>query len=231
MASEGIFRRRLLPHWDVAGKPVFITGCLYGSLPAAGLARVKDYRRQLDTRRQPHELSTDEWGHLKQKLLFAFVDQLLDHESPVQSLADPRQAEIVQNAFLHFANERYTLLAFVVMPSHHHWLFLPHEDKLLDTSSPSKQPTPREQISHSVQSYTANACNRIRGQTGAYWQRETFDHWARDEAEMVRIIRYIEKNPVQAGLVDRPEAWPWSSAHLRNSTGIKQGEALHKPAK
>ena len=36
-------------------------------------------------------------------------------------------AEIVRNAFLHFADERYHLLAFVVMPSLHHWLFLPLE--------------------------------------------------------------------------------------------------------
>ena len=68
-----------------------------------------------------------EWEHHRQKLLFGFVDQLLDGESPVCHLKDERQAAIVQNAFLHFADERYRLLAFVVMPSHHHWLFLPDE--------------------------------------------------------------------------------------------------------
>ena len=44
-------------------------------------------------------------------------------------------------------------------------------------------------------------CNRVRGESGNYWQSETFDHWARDDAEMYRIIEYIERNPVHAGLV------------------------------
>ena len=38
-----------------------------------------------------------------------------------------------------------------------------------------------------------------------------------DEAHFVRAARYIELNPVRAGLVKRPEAYRWSSArvHLR----------------
>jgi len=212
--AEGVFRRRLLPHWDVPGKPVFLTACLDGSLPAAGLSRIRDYRRQLDERPQPIDVNADDWQHQKQKLVFAFVDKLLDHESRAHHLSDSRQAAIVQDAFLHFADQHYTLLAFVVMPSHHHWLFLPHEDRS------------REQISHSIQSYTAYECNRVRGETGAYWQRETFDHWTRDEAEMLRIITYIEQNPVQAGLVEHAQDWQWSSARIRESVGLKPGEAI-----
>jgi hypothetical protein len=69
-------------------------------------------------------------------------------------------------------------------------------------------------------------CNRIRGETGTYWQGETFDHWVRDDAELLRIIEYIEGNPVAAGLTDRPENWPWSSAPLRLATGIMPGQPL-----
>ena len=29
---------------------------------------------------------------------------------------------------------------------------------------------------------------------------------------MIAGARYVEQNPVRAGLVERPEAWPWSSA-------------------
>ena len=29
---DGVFRRRNLPHWDVLEQPVFITGCLQGSI-------------------------------------------------------------------------------------------------------------------------------------------------------------------------------------------------------
>ena len=182
----------------------------------------------------PPSLYTEpEWEDRKHKLIFALVDELLDQHSPVSHLADERQAIIVQNAFLHFAGQRYSLFAYVIMPSHHHWLFLPDENWSLEAirgvpASESRRRTPREIISHSIQSYTATMCNRIRGGAGAYWQTETFDHWVRDEAELLRIIDYIEQNPVKAGLVDRPELWPWSSARHRTLTGTKRGDPLRK---
>ena len=71
-------------------------------------------------------------------------------------------------------------------------------------------------------------CNRIRGESRAYWQTETFDHWARDEAEMYRIIEYIENNPVKAGLVERPEDWYWSSARIRANAPVNSGDAIQK---
>jgi REP element-mobilizing transposase RayT len=229
--TDMLFRRRRLPHQDVEGHPIFVTACVDGSLSAAGLSRIEKYRKQLDTRPKPDNLTAAEWEYRKQKLLFAFVDKLLDGESPVRHLEDERQAEIVQNAFLHFAGERYKLLAFVVMPSHHHWLFLPDEAWAVKAvrkarGQTGKHKTPREIISHSIQSYTATICNRVRGKTGTYWQHETFDHWARDEAEALRIIEYIEMNPVKAGLVETPEQYRWSSARIRKRLGILPGQPI-----
>lgn len=229
---NGIFRRRHLPHWDVSGHPVFITACLEGSISAAGLQQIREFREQLESRPTPTRMTDDEWEHHKQKLLFAQVDRLLDGHSSVTHLTDDRQAEIIQRAFLHFANERYILLAFVVMPSHHHWLFLPDENWAINAVGGSRDAqgrarTPREIISHSIQSYTATMCNRVRGVSGAYWQTETFDHWARDESEMLRIIDYIEQNPVKANLMDCPPKWRWSSARLRAATGVPPGQALY----
>jgi type I restriction enzyme R subunit len=230
---EMLFRRRRLPHQDVDGHPIFITACLEGSLSAAGMSRIAKYRDELELRPRPAEMQPADWEHHKQKLLFAFVDRLLDCDSAVRHLEDSAQAEIVQNAFLHFANERYKLFAFVVMPSHHHWLFLPDEGWSLRAVQESrgkdgKQKSPREIISHSIQSYTATWCNRVRGESGQYWQHETFDHWARDEAEMLRIIEYIEMNPVRAGLAATPEDYNWSSARIRKRLGLKPGQAIPK---
>jgi REP element-mobilizing transposase RayT len=233
VSFDGVFRRRQLPHWDVEGRPVFVTACLEGSISAKGLSQVRRYRRELDGRNCPANLSQSQWEGKKQKLIFKFVDSLLDHESPVTHLLDVRQAKIVHDAFLHFAGERYALFAFVVMPSHHHWLFLPSEEwareqvrRLRETGERLR--TPREIISHSIQSYTATMCNRVRGGSGSYWQMETFDHWARDDAETLRIIEYIENNPVKAGLVERPHEWPWSSAHVRAASGLSPGDAILK---
>ena len=47
---------------------------------------------------------------------------------------------------------------------------------------------------------------------------------ARDEAECVRIIAYIERNPVEAELCPTAEQWPWSSAALRQRFGWLVGQ-------
>ncbi len=73
-------------------------------------------------------------------------------------------------------------------------------------------------------------CNRVRGETGVYWQHETFDHWARDEAEMLRITYYIENNPVKAGLAATAEEYRWSSARIRKELGLKPGDAIARVA-
>ena len=233
MSFDGLFRRRHLPHWDVDGRPIFITACLDGSIPAAGLNRIYQYRDELDSRTKPSNLSNRQWEQKKYKLVFRLVDELLDFNSPVRHLEDDRQAKIIQDAFLHFACERYVLLSFVVMPSHHHWLFLPDDEWsknaiALAIEKNSKLRTAREIISHSIQSYTATMCNRIRGEQGNYWQSETYDHWARNDEETFRIIDYIENNPVRAGLTDCPENWKWSSARIRNMAGLAPGNAICK---
>lgn len=225
-----LFRRRHLPHFDVENKAYFITACLHGSINAASLKKIRDYRNELTARPKPQDLSNAEWELNKDKLVFKLIDRVLDNESPVNHLKNETLAKIVVDAFLHFADERYRLLAFVVMPSHHHWLFFPEPhwcDQLATDERHYEKPrTPREVISHSVQSVTAHRCNRILGQTGPFWQSETYDHFARDEAETMRIIQYIENNPVSAGFCQQPEHHPWSSASFRQRHNIPVGDPL-----
>lgn len=45
--------------------------------------------------------------------------------------------------------------------------------------------------------------------TGIVWQKNYFDHRIRDEANLQVKADYIRQNPVRAGLVGRPEDWPW----------------------
>lgn len=131
MADDAIIRRRKLPHIDVDDKPYFITGCLHGSIPAAGLKRIYRFRHELDSRPKPPNMPPAKWQTTKNKLVFKLVDQLLDGDCPITHLSDPQLARIVANAFLYFADQRYKLLAFVIMPSHHHWLFLPDAKRKL----------------------------------------------------------------------------------------------------
>ncbi len=182
------------------------------------MASIEAYREKLNNKPQPEHIAADDWEHRQQKQLFRFIDKLLDHHSPVRHLEDDRLAKIVTDAFQHFAGVRYQLLAWVVMPSHHHWLFLIDEtwaerDAAERRVAGKRKQTPREVISHSIQSYTANECHKLISQSGRFWQQETYDHWVRDDDELQRIKLYIENNPVQAGLVDLPEQYRWSSAY------------------
>jgi type I restriction enzyme R subunit/putative DNA methylase len=68
-------------------------------------------------------------------------------------------------------------------------------------------------ITKSIKNFSARQANSILGTTGQpFWQEESYDHWVRGPEETEKIVRYIEENPVSAGLVGRVEDWRWSSA-------------------
>jgi type I restriction enzyme R subunit len=127
----------------------------------------------------------------------------------------------VADSLFHFAGVRYDLVAFVVMPSHVHWLFQPTPEWV--ATLPEEVPTPRQRILYSMKRYTANRGNPLRGTHGPFWQDESYDHWVRDADEMERILLYIEGNPVKARLTDSPERWPFSSAAVRKRAGLERG--------
>lgn len=59
---------------------------------------------------------------------------------------------------------------------------------------------------------SAKEANRLMGRTGAFWNRDYFDRWIRGSVQEKRVVRYIENNPVQAGLCTEVADWPFSSA-------------------
>jgi REP element-mobilizing transposase RayT len=224
---DGLFRRRRLPHWDVEDGIYFVTTCLAGSIPAQGIVRLQRYRQELDARTKPTDLTGEEWEYQKQKLMFARFDHLIDCEPAVNHLETPAAAELVRNALYHFAGERYDLLAFAVMPSHVHWVFHPRAAWVQSLNDLPRR-TPRERIVKSIKGYTAKRCNQLFGTAGSFWQDEAYDHVVRDDEELLRIVEYVEQNPVKARLATRPELWRWSSAADRCLRGGVPGEFLLK---
>ena len=53
--------------------------------------------------------------------------------------------------------------------------------------------------------------NLRRGETGHVWQNRFFS-CAMQQDHQWAALRYVESNPVRAGLVDHASDWPWSSA-------------------
>lgn len=64
----------------------------------------------------------------------------------------------------------------------------------------------------------AHYFNRKRGKRGHLWEGRFYSA-AMDEEHLWAAARYVEMNPVGAGLVDVPEQYPWSSARAHCGRG------------
>jgi type I restriction enzyme R subunit len=219
---RGKFRRRQLPHWDIPGATYFITACLNKSLPAQGVVDLRNLEDRLRGQQRPAAMSEKEWQNHKWKLIFRRCDEWLDTSPQVSHLRDERLARVVQDSLYFFAGEHYDLIAYVIMPSHFHWLFRPSDVWVAELGDLADERSPRERIMHSVQSYSGRTCNGLLRETGPFWQTESYDHVVRDEEELERIRDYIELNPVHRGWVTCREQWRFSSAFDRN--GLRQEE-------
>jgi type I restriction enzyme R subunit len=230
MHTEESFRRRRLPHWDVPGAIYFVTACLEGSIPAEGLLDLTRYRQQLERRPRPSEMGERQWQDHKWKLRFAQSDDWLDRRPGVRHFADARLARIAVTAIYYFAGARYDLLAYVVMPSHLHWVFRPLEAWTQGLGPSANVRPPRERIMHGLKRHTGLECNRLLGCQGPFWQDESYDHCVFDVDELERIMDYVEWNPVRAGLVTSPDEWLFSSARDRAAGNIPLGQRLCRGA-
>ena len=176
------YYERHLPHWQPPGQDIFITWRLHGSLPAQF--------------RPLNKIEPRSSGKA-----FVSYDRVLDQArtGPLW-LRDPRIAETVLSAFSAAQQRKmFTLRAFAIMANHVHVLLAPQ--------------APLAEITRQIKGATARQANAILSRTGEpFWQDESFDHWIRNPGEWQKIRAYIEQNPVAAGLVRKPQDWPWSSA-------------------
>jgi REP element-mobilizing transposase RayT len=127
-------------------------------------------------------------------------DDVLDRGHGSSILKHAACADIVAKALLHGDAKRYALQAWCIMPNHVHVLLattLQHE---------------LGSVIRLWKSYTAVQINAVLGRRGAVWARDYFDRFIRDERHFESNKRYIEMNPVTAGLCETPEAWPFGSA-------------------
>jgi len=89
--------------------------------------------------------------------------------------------------------------AYCLMPNHVHVIAVP--------GSPDGF---RRAIGEAHRRYTADI-NRREGWRGHLWQGR-FASYVMDDRYTLAAARYVELNPVRAGLVARAEDYPWSSA-------------------
>lgn len=188
--------RRYLPHLEAERPVYFVTFRLADSLPRELLDRLRQERQHIQKATQVGTAGVSDAARLtKLRVIIQRAERCLDGGLGESHMRDLRIAKIVAHAIGHFQGDRYELFAWCVMPNHIHAAFSPVAPHKLGT------------IVHSWKSFSAHAANRVLARSGRFWQREYFDHLVRDEASLLKIVRYIEDNPRRAGLRN----WPWVS--------------------
>ena len=91
------------------------------------------------------------------------------------------------------------ILAYCLMPNHFHLALWPREDG---------------EVSRWMHWLMTTQVRRYLGRyrsSGHVWQGRFKAFPIQEDEHLLSVMRYIERNPLRAGLVGRAEEWPWSS--------------------
>ncbi len=91
------------------------------------------------------------------------------------------------------------VLSYCLMPNHFHMVVWPREDGDLS------------RWMQWVMTAHVRRYHRHYQGSGHIWQGRFKAFPIQQDAHLWTVVRYVERNPLRAGLVARAEAWPWSS--------------------
>ena len=178
--------RGYLPHFEGNEIPQMVTFHLSDSLPRTALRRMEAHLKIITLEKR---------DITRRKALDALTDA--GHGSCL--MASSQNAEMVESSLLNFDSFRYRLFAWIVMPNHVHALLQPLNDWT---------------VAKIVSSWKKFTARRIAVDALPIWHREYWDRYIRNQNHFAKAIDYIHSNPVKAGLVNKAENWPWSSARF-----------------
>jgi putative transposase len=97
--------------------------------------------------------------------------------------------------------ERYELavLSYALMGTHYHTILRIPDARIA-------------QALQRLHSDYSRRCNRRSGRSAHLFRAHPMARMIESDADLVGTARYVARNPVEAGLVRDPLAWPWSSA-------------------
>ena len=107
--------------------------------------------------------------------------------------------------------ERLKVLAYCLMTNHVHLV-----------ATPEKSESLAQAVGRTDFLYTQYV-NRLHGRSGHLWQNR-FHSCALDEEHFWLALRYIEQNPVRAGMVGQAWSYSWSSAAAH--VGVAAGDEM-----
>jgi len=190
LGFRGWHERGYLPHRDEPGLIQFVTFHLADSYPSALRAEWEALFQVEDNLERHRQL-----------------EAYLDKGRGVCHLRSADISDLVAEAFRFYHGRHYDLKAWVIMPNHVHALF-------------QVGATPLGKIIKQLKQYTAREANKLLKRRGPFWAEDAWDTYMRDQPHEQRTRRYIENNPVKAGLVRAATDWRWSSARFRDVNGV-----------
>src|SRR5437870_4093756 len=107
------------------------------------------------------------------------------------------------------------LLAYCLMPNHWHFVLWPRRDGELTAFLRWLTHTQRWHAHY----HTAGTGHLYQGRFKAFPVQE--------DEHLLTVCRYVERNPLRAGLVSRAEAWRWSSLAHRLAGDAQAQKLLH----
>jgi len=202
--NKGLYTRGYLPHWDFKNATQAVTFRLDDAVP----------RHLVKERKQ--DLEEIENNEIREKELRRLIAKYEDAGHGSCILRDYDCAEIVKDELLKNHEISYKLLDWCVMPNHVHVMFRTLNE------------TPMHQILNSWKGASSRKMNELLGRAGKLWQRESYDRLVRDGDHHYACRRYIRRNPVKAGLCEKPEDWKFPSANgAPPSGGVSPEQTPH----
>ena len=184
---------RNLPHFHPKGETYFITFRLYETLPYQVIKELEADNKQ-DSEKSKKNIK------LIEKLHSSNFENYLDQAKIGNKFLEiPEIANIICDSMHHLDNKEYILICYSVMPNHVHLVF-EHISEGRNISD----------IMKSIKGYSAHECNKILNRKGTFWHHENYDRIVRNQKELENIISYVLENPVNAGLTENWEKWPYS---------------------
>jgi len=175
-ADTAIYYNKL-PHWRQDTVCYFVTFRTADSLPQSKLEYWhKEREKWLAEHPEPRSKKETIEYHKK---FSNRMEYWLDQGYGKCILKDESIRQIVTDSLISYADQRYRLWEYTISVNHVHLLIEPIENKQLS------------KIMRSLKSYTAKCINERTGQSGAFWQKDYFDHIVRSEEQLHKFIKYI----------------------------------------
>lgn len=184
-----------LPHWQCTHSVYHISFRLADSVPLYIREKWMNERERLVEVAREHG---DPFNEIEKRLSYLYserIERYLDVGYGECYLRNGEIAQVVYKTLVHFDKIRYNLHAWCIMPNHVHVIV-----EMIGNFDLSK-------IVHSWKSYSAHEANKILGRSGAFWQRDAYNHIIRSRKEYEFQIQYVWKNPEKACL--KNWAWRW----------------------